>query len=110
MLRKNRRITTKNFPSGKTGKLFSAPHFSLKAVSSPDSLVARFAVVVSKKVATKAVKRNHLRRVIYESIGTLHIRAENVMIIIYAKKDAGTLRYSQVVHEVGGLARTAGLL
>lgn len=43
-------------------------YFQLKYVSNPHRVHSRFAVVVSKKVYKSAVKRNRIRRRVYEVI------------------------------------------
>ncbi len=63
MLKKKYKLPIQLFP-GKRGKLLKSPHFTLKIF--PSSLgFSRFGVTISAKTAPKAVKRNELKRLIF---------------------------------------------
>lgn len=79
--------------------------FTLKAVPSKDrGSLARFAVVVSVKVAKQAVTRNKLKRRVYVAVRTSGgLMRRGATFIFYAKKGAGNAPYSQVADEVAKL-------
>jgi len=51
----------------KTGKSFSGKFFTLVAADSPEN-TSRFAILLSKKTATRAVDRNKIKRITSEII------------------------------------------
>ena len=84
-----------------------------KYVTNDKRELSRFAVVVSKKVYKSAVKRNRIRRRIYEII-RLYIAKSNsekvvdVMISVYSP-EVLDLSSSKLEKEVVGLLKQAGL-
>ncbi len=62
MLPKARRLSSSAFASASRGTFYHAAHFTLKVSRVSDSIPSRFACVVSKKIDTRAVKRNVVRR------------------------------------------------
>ena len=68
MLKKSNRLTTKLFPrvikegQGFHGKFFSLKLVRARNVSGGTSLGTRFSVAVSKKIDTRAVVRNRIKR------------------------------------------------
>lgn len=70
MLSRSRRLSgnqVKTLPSAKT-KVFRVPLFMIRVLDRKDASPARFAVIVSKKVAKGAVVRNLLRRRLYSVV------------------------------------------
>lgn len=61
----------------------------------------RFRVIISRKVDLKAVKRNRLRRQIYESIRTnLSVRKEGYDIILIAKKSTINADFTAINQDI----------
>ena len=70
----------------KKGKTYKTSHFVFKFLPSI-SEDSKFAAVVSKKIATKAVNRNKLRRQITESLRTnLSILKKPIVCLVIMKK------------------------
>ncbi len=80
-----------------SGGLFNSKHLSLKAVSK-ETLMPEVKIIISKKVVSSAVDRNHLRRRvrgIFNNAGGNHMWA-----IFYAKKGSGGLSFKDLQSEV----------
>ncbi len=66
MISRSQRISKKLFPNSLSGRVFSTDLFSIRLVQGKvDDVPFRASVVVSKKVAKTAVKRNLIRRRFY---------------------------------------------
>lgn len=83
----------------KKGKKLGTPHLVVKFLAPPKISKAenRFCVVVSAKVEPLAVKRNKLRRQIYEIIRLNHnliIRPSDIMLI--ARPSLKTVNYNEL--------------
>ncbi len=95
----------------KEGRLFQAKFFGLLLLKS-DSLKnpSRFAVIVSNKVEKKAVGRNKIRRLIYESLWSLSPQikkgAEGVFLV---KKTITKATLKEIKDEIGNLFRRTKL-
>ena len=63
MLAKKYKLPIQLFP-GKRGKLFKSANFTLR-VFIPDLPFSRFGVTISAKTAPKAVKRNEMKRSVF---------------------------------------------
>ncbi|MSR73389.1 ribonuclease P protein component [Candidatus Parcubacteria bacterium] len=109
MLPKSKRVSKDAFKKTPIqNKVFHSPHFTLR--STPSS-VDGFAVLVSKKVAPKAVLRNKIRRRVYSFVGaTLSDIKNPAKNIISAKSGAGTLSFEMQRVEILELFKKAGLL
>lgn len=71
MLPRKHKVGKRHFPSPATpGRVFASPLFSCKTVPCDPGSVARYAVIVSKKVAKSAVERNRVRRRMFTAIRT----------------------------------------
>lgn len=80
----NRQLIEKLFKKGR----FYKNNYFLFRFSPSIGTNSQFAVVVSKKVAVKAVDRNHLRREINEIIrNNLHLLKKNIISLIIANKN-----------------------
>ncbi len=109
MLPKNKRISKDSFKTlSLQSQVFHSPHWTLRSIPSS---VEGFAVLVSKKVAPKAVLRNRIRRMVYSFVGTvlsdIKKPAKN---IISAKSGAGLLSFEVQKEEILELFKKAGLL
>jgi ribonuclease P protein component len=88
MLSKEHRLSRRDFVIvKKSGKNFTTPHFSavvFKPKTGNQRPVTGYSVVTSTKLSKKAVTRNHLRRLIYDSLkaNSCQLKAN---IIIYPK-------------------------
>lgn len=101
MLPRSQRLTRGHFTaSQKTAKRLSGEYFTLVVSPSP---VFRGAVVVSKKVAAKAVLRNLIKRRV------MHVLEKNPPLpgtyVVYAKKGAAALPFSKIEEEVTSLLK-----
>ncbi|MBU0578140.1 ribonuclease P protein component [Patescibacteria group bacterium] len=81
----NRRLIQKLFDKG---GLYKNTYFTFKFLPSTEP-ISQFAVVVSKKVAPKAVDRNELRRKIYEAIRlNMDSLKTDLVVLVIAKSAA----------------------
>lgn len=111
MLKKQKRVTTRLFPSHGAGKRYHSPFLTLRVVKNGGDEYPRFAFVVSKKVAKKAVERNRLKRRGYEATRTFSDDiVEPVLCIFYPKKEIHTLSFKELTAEIGSLLEKAGLI
>ncbi len=78
----NQRLITKLNNRGKT---YKTRHFVFKFLPS-HSEDSKFASIVSKKISNKAVKRNHLRRQIAESIRLEPQKKSPIVCLVIMKK------------------------
>jgi ribonuclease P protein component len=76
---------------------FSSPSFSIRFGENEEGL--KLAVVVSKKVATKAVDRNKIKRRIVEFIEKNLDKATSLTLIFYVKKDVDLETLSEEVKQ-----------
>ena len=90
MLSRSRRIAQNSFRSLSRGRSFSADLASIRVSPLPlKESPARFAVVVSKKVAKTAVERNRLRRKVYGVLKQLApLTMPGVAVIVYPRMEA----------------------
>lgn len=89
------------------GKIAHSPFFSLRVVS---SVKPRFAVVISKKVAAKAVDRNLIKRrtmAIAEGFLKAHSSFSS-SVILFAKKGAADLGFADHKKEILNLISSVG--
>ena len=94
-------------------KFFSAKCFRLdkKEIKSlPAGRHGRFSIVISKKVAKTAVKRNILKRRFYSIFEKFLSKIkEPVGIIVYIKKGGEELSFTEIKKEVGGFLESLGI-
>lgn len=106
MLPKSKRLKTADFKALRRAKTFHTGHLFLRTVPAP---TWRVAAVVSTAVSPSAVRRNALRRRIYDAVRrSIQNREPNALIAISAKKGAETLRADQLKEELDSALR--GLL
>ncbi len=92
------------------GKTTSFPHFMVKVLPSSQS-ESRFAVSVSKKVASTAVLRNRTRRRVYSVLRDYLLKVKpSLNIALVAKNGAPTLQGDVLRNEVSAALSRAGLL
>ncbi len=96
----------------KDGHLLQGKFFGLLLLKSDSSRdVSRFAVIVSNKVEKKAVKRNKIRRLIYEALWSLYpqIRkgTEGVFLV---KKNITQATLREIKNEIENLFKKTKLL
>lgn len=98
MLPSKNRLKRDDFKTLVGGKRTITEHFS--CTSHPSTLL-QVAVVISKKVATRAVDRHLLKRRIHTVI---HKKSPPAGVYnIYARKNSHTLTYSQIEEEIATL-------
>ncbi len=81
------------------GRKVSAPHLSLAALARDGSPSSAFAIVVSKKIASRAVSRNRLRRRLRETLRR-HPFSSPLAIVLVARAGAGELSFTDLAAEV----------
>lgn len=100
MLPKENRLKREDFNTLKGGKRIVTEHFSCTSHPSP---VLKVAVVISKKVAKRAVDRHLLKRRIHSVI---HKKSPLAAVYnIYVRKNSPALTYAQIEEEIGALLR-----
>jgi ribonuclease P protein component len=102
MIPKNRRISALEF---KTIKLSPVPKqgsfFSVRTSLLKNTIHARAAVVVSKKIAHSAVQRNAIRRRAYTILGTiLPNLPQGLVVVLYAKKEAVRASFDEISSDI----------
>ena len=86
MLPSSRRLSTTLFDKVlKQGKFFSGSMFTIRVLKAQG--MSRFSVVISKKIAKKAVERNKIRRRVYSSLNTLLPRLTDGFLCVFMMKD-----------------------
>lgn len=89
----NRDVIEKLFNKGKLFK----NHFLVFKYDESSSGTSQFAVSVSKKIQKKAVKRNHLRRQVYESLRTnLGQLDQNIVALVIARPPCEKAGYQEL--------------
>jgi len=102
MLPRSKRVSKRDFPSqGSKKKTLVSPFFSLTHTSSAEKV--RFSAVVSKKVASLAVDRNHVRRQIYVICSQNLTKNLTGIVVVYAKKGAKDLSFFEMKLEIDTL-------
>lgn len=85
-------------------------HFSLTSVLFPEGGRPKFACVVSKKIALRAVDRNRIQRrcreLVRNQISALH---EPYALVLYAKRGASTLSFEETRKDVVALLVRSGV-
>ncbi|PIT90855.1 ribonuclease P protein component [Candidatus Kaiserbacteria bacterium CG10_big_fil_rev_8_21_14_0_10_49_17] len=84
-----------------SGRAVNSQHFSARFNTS--SKPSKCAVVVSKKVASKAVERNTLKRRMRASLLTALNGLSGCNIVLFARKGANSLSFSELQEEVAAL-------
>ncbi len=113
MLPRVQRLPKESFPLVmKHGHNWSAPYFSLKILLKPDKkTLTRLAIVVSAKVATRAVIRNRLKRQIRATLIKMRPRIkDNYDCLLFLKTPIKNLSFSQIEQSVEDKFKEAGLL
>ena len=94
----------------RASKAFHSP-FLLARVAQNSEDKSRFSCVVSKKIDKRAVKRNLLRRNMYNVLGEIGPEIkQNCIALIFAKKGCESLEYKELKDEVRLMLGRAGLL
>lgn len=100
MLPTKNRLKREDFNTLKGGKRTVTEHFSCTSYPSP---LLKVAVVISKKVAKRAVDRHLLKRRIHSVI---HKKSPPAGVYnIYARKNSPTLTYAHIEEEIATLLR-----
>ncbi len=86
MLPRKNRIPTEYFPSVTRGKVTQNELFMVVIKTDISLLSPKCAVIISKKVAKKAVSRNRIRRQTYSVLKILIKKLPNAYISVFPKK------------------------
>lgn len=110
MLPKKKRIAKDGFNGViKAGKSAFSPFVSLRFTETFGK--SRFAAVVPKAAAKKAVDRNHTRRRIYEAVQQFEKSViPGYSCVFFAKKEAVSLPFTELTKTVAELLKKARLL
>lgn len=94
------------------GQIFQGKFFGLLLVSGKDpGSFSRFGMIVSNKVAKKAVTRNKIRRLLSESLLALWSQIKKGSDGVFlAKKTAGEADFSQIKKDIQLLLQKAKLI
>jgi ribonuclease P protein component len=107
MLKKADRLTTADITALSQGKSVFGTLLSLRFTPADRS---KFAVSVSKKVASRAVDRNVIRRKVYDAIKTAQDGLKtSVFAMILPKKECLTADSESVRSEIEAVFKKAGL-
>lgn len=112
MLRKSRRITTREFDKIlKGGRVVHAPLFIVRYVASAGPGPSRLAAVAPVKIAKTSVERHRIRRRIYEAART-HMGSlpAGASVIVFAKPGAAKADIGALRASLGEIFVKAGLL
>src|SRR3989344_1396030 len=105
-----RRLSRIDFPSGPPKKRVSNEFFKIAVWQKKEGLETKFACVVSKKVARRAVERNKLKRRCREITSRyLSSIATPCSIVIYPKKYALMATFDELRQAFDSIARTLSL-
>lgn len=111
MLPKSRKIARQSFPKDlRAGVRRTSTHFSLFVCPAVVGKQSIFSVVVSGKVAKRAVVRNKIRRRVYSIIRAVSPNiASGQKIIVFARAGSHDLSYSATATEIKELLTAARL-
>lgn len=96
----------------KNGQTIRSHSIILRYIANPRRKQSRFAVVVSKKVLKGAVKRNRVRRRIYESI---HRKMKDLngvydIVFVVTSGEFTTIPYVDITNQINQLLNQASLI
>lgn len=96
----------------KKGEIIRSKNFSIKFIRNKIKKNSRIAVIVSKKIAKHAVKRNRIRRRVYEVIRLNLPKFENVydVAIIINNIDVETMPYEELSTKIENTLREAQII
>jgi ribonuclease P protein component len=105
MLPHTRRVSRIQFEKTlKDSKVFHGASFSLRVGKNSQEIPAKAAVIVSKKIDTRATKRNALRRKGYHALGSLLALVKpGHVLLFFAKKGAETKSEQALAEDIKNL-------
>lgn len=107
MIQKKNRITSFFFKFLIQGRLYHSPLFSVKVIQNKEDKEFHVSVVVSKKVAHKAVERNLLKRRFLSVVKNNETYMKSgLYYIFYIKKEAKGVDFFRIEKEVSQTIRT----
>lgn len=95
------------------GKVIQSPYFSIKFVKNTDFSLkeSRFSVVISKKIVSKAVSRNLIKRRVYSCIKEMIYDIKpSFIVIFYIKKEILGISFANLKKEIKKTFEKIGLL
>jgi ribonuclease P protein component len=95
----------------KNGKVVRSRHATLKSTTNPHRSLSRIAVVISKKVLKSAVRRNRIRRRIYEYVRQQIPRMNQVydIVFIITSSELLTMPSDELTTQIEQLMDQSGL-
>jgi len=94
----------------RNGKTIREPRLALRYAQNPRNNSFRVAVVVSRKVNKSAVKRNRIRRRIYEIVSKEQIAANYDLIFSVYSDELGSIEFKALRALITGMLRKAGVI
>jgi ribonuclease P protein component len=101
---KYHRLSAADFKSFRPARRSHAAHVSLSRAPSADGRT-HAAYVVSKKVSTKAVVRNRVKRRLREALRPLPLPSRPLTLVFTAKRSAADARHAEIARDVRELMR-----
>lgn len=101
MIAKKFKLPIQNFV-GQSGKIVRSPYFTLKIFSTQNSF-SRFGLVISKKVDASAVKRNKLKRLVFDFIQKIGEKLPVNDYLIIVSPSVSKLSNKQIEREIRNL-------
>ena len=110
MLPRSQRVSKTLFETTmRASKTYHSPFLSIRVGFNTES-VSRFSCVVSKKIDKRAVRRNALRRNMYNVLGNLVYKTpKGCVVLVFAKKGCELLKIEDLQKEIELLLDRAGL-
>lgn len=95
----------------RNGRAFHSHSFTIKIISNPRRKESRAAVVISKKVLKGAVKRNRVRRQIYEYISAILPQLNDVydIAIIVLSRELFSATHNDISEQLDQLFDQSGI-
>lgn len=101
MIKKENRL--KSYEVGRVltkGRFVKSPNFSCRIGSGKPGYRSKITVVVSKKVASKAVERNYLKRKTREAFAPIIGQLTGFYIVVFPRKEVKDLGFQTLQSEV----------
>lgn len=82
------------------GKSIQSRFFTVKYIFTKSELDLKIGIIISKKVAKQAVKRNKARRRIKAALGSLNIKLKGLSVVFLTKREIIEAEYKEIFSEL----------